>query len=146
MACRAFCVAFLLSSLPIVGFGTVVNLVKPGPEEGGVIPFGGVKHDVKCIHTGTNGETHPKSEQQLQVARMLFCAADLPFSLLGDVVTWPYTVAYSYINQPIPVPPVTVTNPPATQASPTPPLTPPMPTPIPPVTQATPVSQPKTVP
>jgi hypothetical protein len=38
---------------------------------------------------------------------MLFCAADLPFSLIGDAVTWPYTAAYSFINQPIPTPPVT---------------------------------------
>ncbi len=38
---------------------------------------------------------------------MLFCTADLPFSFVGDVVTWPYTAAYSCINQPIPTPPVT---------------------------------------
>jgi hypothetical protein len=38
---------------------------------------------------------------------MLFCAADLPFSLIGDVLTWPYAAAYSFINQPIPTPPVT---------------------------------------
>jgi hypothetical protein len=38
---------------------------------------------------------------------MLLCAADLPFSLLGDVVLWPYTVAYNFINQPLPIPPAT---------------------------------------
>lgn len=76
-------------------------------------PFGGVRQDVKCIEKAANGEfgfrSHPKaeSEQHAQVALMLFCAADLPFSLIGDVVTWPYTVAYSCINQPIPVPPMT---------------------------------------
>jgi hypothetical protein len=38
---------------------------------------------------------------------MLLYALDLPFSLMGDVVTWPYTAAYSFINQPVFVPPVT---------------------------------------
>ena len=113
MAFRAICVALLLSSLPIAGCGTVANLARPGPEEGGKSPFGGVRQDVECIETAANGEfgirTHPKSEseQYPQVALMLFCAADLPFSLVGDVVTWPYAAAYSFINQPIPTPPVT---------------------------------------
>jgi uncharacterized protein YceK len=113
MAFRAVCVALLLSSLPIAGCGTVANLVKSGPEGGGKRPFGGVRQDVGCIKTAANGEsgfrTHPRSEseQYPQVARTLFCAADLPFSLIGDVVTWPYVVAYSFINQPIPTPPVT---------------------------------------
>jgi uncharacterized protein YceK len=163
MAFRAICVALLLSCLPSAGCGTVANLVRPGPEEGGKSPFGGVREDVACIKKATNGElgfrTLPKSdsEQYPQVVLMLFCAADLPFSLIGDVVTWPYAVAYSYINQPIPTPPVTLTTPSGTQASPTPPATLPMPTPIPPgtqpmslpipsVTQATAVSQPMTPP
>jgi hypothetical protein len=57
-----------------------------------------------------NGEfafkTPPKAEpeQYPQVALMVFCAADLPFSCIGDVVTWPYTAAYSFINQPVPTP------------------------------------------
>jgi hypothetical protein len=61
---------------------------------------------------------HPKSESdpQPQVALMLLCAADLPLTLVGDVVTWPYTAAYSFINQPIPTPPVTqAPAPPVTQ-------------------------------
>ena len=76
-------------------------------------PFGGVRHDVWCIKKAANGEfgfkTYPESESEHhgQVALGLFCAADLPFSLIGDVVTWPYTAAYTYINQPVPVPPVT---------------------------------------
>ena len=113
MAFRAICVALLLSSLPIAGCGTVANLVKSPPEEGGKSPFGGVRQDVSCIKKAANGEssfsTHPKSEseQHPQVALMLLCAADLPLSLIGDVVTWPYTAAYSFINQPIPTPPVT---------------------------------------
>ncbi len=113
MAFRAICVALLLASLPIAGCGTVANLVKSSPEEGGRSPFGGVRQDMECVDTARNGEfgfrTHPKSdaEQYPQVALMLFCAADLPFSLIGDVVTWPYTAAYSFINQPIPTPPLT---------------------------------------
>lgn len=124
MAFRARCVALLLSILPIAGCGTVVNLVKSCPEEGGKSPFGGVRQDVWCIKKAANGEsdcgTHPKSESEpnRQVPLILLCAADLPFSLIGDVVTWPYTVVYSYINQPIPTPPVILgPTPPVTQAT-----------------------------
>jgi len=88
-------------------------------------PFGGVRHDVRCVKKAANGEfgfkTYPESESEhhRQVALGLFCAADLPFSLIGDVVTRPYTAAYSFINQPIPTPPVTqaqaTLSPPVTQ-------------------------------
>ncbi len=37
---------------------------------------------------------------------MVLAAADLPFTLIGDVATWPYAAAYFAINQPVPVPPV----------------------------------------
>ena len=123
MAFRAIRVALLLSSLPIAGCGTVANVAKPGPE-GGKVPFGGVRQDVWCIKKAENGEwdfrTPPKSEpeQHPQVALMLLCAADVPLSLIGDVVTWPYTATYSYINQPIPTPPITLApTPPVTQAT-----------------------------
>lgn len=110
MAFRSICVALFLASLLTAGCGTAANLVQSRPEEGGRSPFGGVRQDVQCINRAANGElgagTHPQqgSEQYPQMALMLFCAADLPFSLLGDVVTWPYTAAYSFINQPIPTP------------------------------------------
>src|SRR5690349_6740572 len=102
MAVRAIRVALLLSSLPIVGCGTVVNVVRPGPA-GGKTPFGGVRQDLDCIkqaaNEGPGGRGYPRSdwEQCHQGARRLFCAADLPLTLLGDVVTWPYTATYSYI-------------------------------------------------
>lgn len=125
MAYRALYVALLLLSLPVAGCGTVANLVnKSPPEAGGKVPFGGVKQDLSCIHNAASGETpfgtHPEqgSEQHAQVAVMLLCAADLPLSFVGDVVTWPYTAAYSFINQPVPVPPVAQAPPP-----PTPPVT-----------------------
>ena len=110
MAYRASCVAVLLSILPIAGCGTVANLVITHPAEGGRSPFGGVRQDVSCIQKAENGEfsftTHPKSESESephpQIAPMLLCAADLPFSLIGDIVTWPYTAAYVCINQTIP--------------------------------------------
>src|ERR1700722_8617055 len=111
MAFRAICVSLLLSSLPIAGCGTVANLVSSRPEDGGKSPFGGVRQDVCCMEKAANGEysfrADPKPQQPPQVAQMLFSVADLPFSLIGDVVTWPYTAAYSCINQPIPTPPVT---------------------------------------
>lgn len=121
MAYRAICVALLLSSLPIAGCGTVANLARQGPE-GGMTPFGGVAHDVRCVQEAKRGECdlgfHPQPGpgQYPQVALMLLCAADLPLSFIGDVVTWPYTATYSYINQPIPTPSVTQA-PPVTQAT-----------------------------
>lgn len=124
MTVRAIRVALLLASLPVAGCGTVVNLARPGPEGGGKAPFGGVKQDVRGIKTAANGEAgvrvHPKSqpEQHPQVAKVLFYAADLPFSAIGDVLTWPYAATYCYINQPIPTPPVIQAPPsPVTQAS-----------------------------
>ncbi len=65
---------------------------------------------MSCIEKAQNGEwsftAHPKSESDSephpQVAPLLLCAADLPFSLIGDIVTWPYTAAYVCINQTIP--------------------------------------------
>lgn len=130
MANRAICVALLLSTLPIAGCGTIANLARQGPEEGGKTPFGGVRQDVSCIEEAANGDysfrPHPKleSEQHPQMARMLFWAADLPLTLIGDVVTWPYTATYSYINQPIPTPPITLApTPPVTQTPPTTPAT-----------------------
>jgi hypothetical protein len=141
MTFRAIRVALLLSSLPIAGCGTVANLVGSRPEGGGKGPFGGVRQDVWCIKAAANGEfgfrkhPEPESEQYPQVALMLFCAADLPLTLVGDVVTWPYTATYSYINQPIPTPPVMqAPPPPVTQAPP------------PPVTQATVGGRPRTCP
>jgi len=112
MAFRAMSVALLLAALPIAGCGTVANVVKPRPDGSGKDPFGGVRHDLWCIRQAASGEiglrTHPKSEanQYPQMIIMLFCAADLPFSLIGDVLMWPYTASYSCINQPVPIPPV----------------------------------------
>ena len=111
MAFRVICVGVLLFSLPIAGCGTVKNTVLSRPEEGGKSPFGGVREDVCGIKTAARGDygrtsSKPESEQKPQVVRMLFFAADLPFSAIGDVVMWPYTWSYSCINQPIPTPPV----------------------------------------
>jgi hypothetical protein len=102
MAFRASCVALLLSILPIAGCGTAANLVRWRPEEGGRSPFGGVRQDVSCIEQASNGESDSRTSH-----KALICAADLPLSFVGDVVTWPYTAAYTFINQPIPTPPVT---------------------------------------
>lgn len=136
MAFRAIRIALLLWSLPVAGCGTIANLARQGSEEeGGMSPFGGVKQDVSCIKKAADGECAcapcANSEQYRQAARRLFCAADLPFSLLGDVVTWPYTVTYCSINQPIPTPPVTLA---------------PLVTHAPPVTQATAEGRPQTSP
>jgi uncharacterized protein YceK len=158
MAFRAIRVALLLSTLPLAGCGTVANLARQQPGAGGVVPFGGVREDMNCIQKASNGEvvfrTHHRSdsEQYPRRALVLFCAADLPLSFVGDIVTWPYTVTYSYINQPIPTPPVLIANPPPgepvmpppapSDAAPAPLPLPtggqPMPIPIPPVPQPAP--------
>src|SRR4051812_33382812 len=66
MAFRAIRVALLFAGLPIAGCGTVANLANQPPGGGGMIPFGGVRHDVAAIHKASNGEpgplTHPDSD------------------------------------------------------------------------------------
>ena len=121
MAYRAISFAILLFSLPIAGCGTVVNLAK-APPEGGKSPFGGVRQDVYCIKNAPTGGSgcgsQPTPEPYRQLARKLGGAVDLPFSFVGDVVTWPYTASYTFINQPVPVPPVAeALGPPMTQAT-----------------------------
>lgn len=112
MTHRAIGVVLLLSTLLIAGCGTVANVARPGPE-GGKIPFGGVAHDMSYLQSAANGEgnlgTHsePTATEPPKKGLMVLCAADLPFSFICDVVTWPYTAAYTYINQPIPAPMVT---------------------------------------
>jgi uncharacterized protein YceK len=138
MASRAVCVTLLLSSLAVAGCGTVANVARQQPGAGGVRPFGGVRQDVSCIRKGAGGDSgvgaHPNSESgdYPRAVLMLACAADLPLSLIGDIVTWPYAVAYTFINQPVPVPLVVVADPPVTEPTPVPPMTPPMPIPTPP--------------
>ncbi|QJX00827.1 hypothetical protein FTUN_8465 [Frigoriglobus tundricola] len=110
MSFRVVSAALLLSSVPIVGCGTVANVARSRPEEGGRVPFGGVKQDMVCIRKAANGDlgfrAHPKSdaEQYPQLALMCFCAVDLPFSVIGDILTWPYTVSFTLINEPVPTP------------------------------------------
>jgi uncharacterized protein YceK len=153
MVGRAIRTALLLSTLPAAGCGTVANLVRPGPAEGGKAPFGGVRQDLWCIRTAGSGDfgvrAHAKSEPERypQVALMLLCAADLPLSLVGDVVTWPYAVVYSFVNQPIPTSPVGVAGAPVALPIPGPPVTPPIPIPpVPPVTPPAAEARPQNAP
>lgn len=113
MTFREISVALLLASLPSMGCGTVANLANSHPEKGGTTPFGGMRRDVWCLKNAANGEsgcfqTLPRSEQCRQAALKFICAVDLPLSAIGDVVTWPYTATYTYINQPTPTTPVTL--------------------------------------
>jgi uncharacterized protein YceK len=123
MVCRAIGVALLLASLPIAGCGTVANLANPHTEDGGHLPFGGVKRDVTKLDQAAHGaygyKTPPKdADQHPQVVPALCAAVDLPFSLVGDVLTWPYTATFTFINQPIQVPPmVPGPNPPVQQGA-----------------------------
>jgi uncharacterized protein YceK len=109
-------VALLLLGLLPAGCGTAANLCRSRTEDGGRVPFGGVKQDLECLKKATNGELReatpaPESEQYPQRVLLVFSAIDLPFSLVGDVVTWPYTAAYTFINRPVPTPPVLIAPP-----------------------------------
>jgi uncharacterized protein YceK len=115
MGFRANCVGLLLLTLPLAGCGTVQNTVFTHPDDGGKRPFGGIRQDQSCIHKAASGESvfktdseQPPQKQKPQAALMMLCAADMPLSLIGDVLTLPYTMTYSYINQPAPLPPITV--------------------------------------
>ncbi len=124
MSCHAIRVAALLALLPLAGCGTVANLAGAGP--GKKVPFGGVRRDVQGVTEARGGAApaaagpgwEPKPHQ---LVALILCAADLPLSLVGDVVTWPYTRTYSYINQPNDYPPLQVAPPPAAPALPVPP-------------------------
>ncbi|WP_168219484.1 hypothetical protein [Limnoglobus roseus] len=101
-------------------------MVTHGPDGEGKIPFGGVKHDMAFVREGIGGGAgkahHPAGSGQSPGTLAAFvCAADLPFSLVGDIVTWPYTKAYTRINEPIPYPPVTMSALPPLQGIPIPP-------------------------
>ena len=126
IAHRTICIALLLSSLPIAGCGTVGNLARPGfPVGGGKIPFGGVAHDMACIRDVSNGEatsgTPPKLVRSEQVAHSLLWAIDLPFSFVGDVLSWPYVKSYVFINSPtLAAPAIQLMPPPSGPTSPVP--------------------------
>lgn len=109
MDVRAIYVALFLASLPVAGCGTVMNLANSRPQEGGRAPFGGVHRDLSAMNSAgsdSSGAACAKSTS-VQFPHVILCAADLPFSFVGDVVTWPYTAAFTYINQPVPAPLVT---------------------------------------
>ena len=124
MAFRTICLAVVLSILPIAGCGTISNVVRARPDAGGKVPFGGVKHDLWSMKKTANGEfgfgkqPSADSERYPHLALLIFCAADLPFSLFGDIMTWPYTVVYTYVNQPTPTPPVIIATPDAQSQAP----------------------------
>jgi uncharacterized protein YceK len=107
MAVRAISVALLLS-LVIAGCGTVANLAEQHPGAGGVVPFGGVRRDMACLDQAASVDGGFIMHADSASTHTLLCAVDLPFSFIGDVLTWPYAVSYTCINQPVPPPPVTV--------------------------------------
>lgn len=164
MGFRANCVGLLLAGLPVAGCGTVSNTVLSRPEDGGKTPFGGVRQDAGRIRQAADGAytdaahhkpgAEPSAGRSPQVGLMLLFAADLPFTIVGDLLTWPYTWSYSVINQPTLVPPVVFTAPPVAPAILPAPVTPTLPPPrvmpampmaLPPVPEAA-VSPPKSAP
>jgi uncharacterized protein YceK len=66
------------------GCGTLLNTTYFTPDEGGERVYGGVRLDAEVIEDGY-GQRSP-----LVIALFL---ADLPFTLIGDTVSLPYTVA-----------------------------------------------------
>lgn len=124
MTARVIRVALLTAALATVGCGTAGNLVGAGP--GKKVPFGGVKRDLQCLTEVRDGGVTLRTGEEWEPLRheqhllMLLCAADLPFSFVGDVISWPYTRTYAYINAPTDYPAILVTAPPPV---PTPPIT-----------------------
>jgi hypothetical protein len=116
MTARAIRVALLFAALATLGCGTAGNLIGAGP--GKKVPFGGVQRDLQCLTEVRDGEVTLRTGEEWAPLRheqhllMLLCAADLPFSFVGDVISWPYTRTYSFINQPTDYPPIQVSAPP----------------------------------
>ncbi len=112
MTFRVVCVVLGLTILPLTGCGTTANLMRLYPEQNGKIPFGGVKQDMWCLAMAANGESNccpgpvAGCNEVSPRAAMFWCAVDLPFSCIGDLLTCPYVMGYRFINQPIPIPPV----------------------------------------
>ncbi len=136
MTFRALCCVLLLAVLSATGCGTMANLAHSNSEEGGRIPFGGVKRDMAAIHKSSGEESGPvthrkrQSEQYPHEMLTFLCAVDLPFSLVGDLLTWAYTSAYTTVNAPT----ITFADAPATLPLPAAPLAT-KPTAVPPATQ-----------
>jgi uncharacterized protein YceK len=129
------CTVLLCAIIPVAGCGTFANVARQQPGAGGVTPFGGVRLDVECIRKATNGEPSSAASAEKKVslypkwAIVSLCALDLPLSLIGDILTWPYTATYSFINEPVPVPPVMIGTPATTSPAPLPSAD--VPTPVP---------------
>lgn len=135
MTSRAICVA-LLAVLPAAGCGTVANLAHTNPDEGGRVPFGGVKRDLAAMHqppapVGPRAPHNSDADYSRRTSAV-WSAVDLPFSFVGDLVTWPYVRIYLIVNAPVPVPPVTFADPSGAQSQPPAPAPKPMPVPVPP--------------
>lgn len=135
MTFRALCGGLLLSVLSAAGCGTMANLTHSNAD-GGPVPFGGIKRDMAVLDKppveGPGPVTHrkPQPDQYPHQVLSVLCAVDLPFSLVGDLLTLAYTEAYTTINEPVPVPPITFAGAPAAlPLPPAPPSTKPIPAP-----------------
>src|SRR5262249_2075224 len=68
---------------------------------------GGVRYDVSRVQqANADAEARRTSDPGgfTRAALALPWAVDVPLSVVGDVVTWPYTAAYTCINAPVPGP------------------------------------------
>jgi uncharacterized protein YceK len=105
-----------ITGLSMAGCGTMANLAAPGPAAGGKAAFGGVQRDLDLIRTA-HGESDTPQAESHPTLKAVAATVDLPFSFVGDVVTWPYVAAYSIVNRPSPTPPVVqIPTPPANAA------------------------------
>ena len=89
MTRRANCGTVLLAALASAGCGTVANLCDQTP--GGKADFGGVQID----------RAYLRQEGTREPAWAALTAVDVPFSLVGDVVSLPYVRLYRMINEPV---------------------------------------------
>ncbi|QEL16766.1 YceK/YidQ family lipoprotein [Limnoglobus roseus] len=92
--------ALLLSCFSTAGCGTIANVATRGPEHGGMIPFGGVKQDLTFITSDSNLNINQKAPPGTYASRLsiILTTLDLPLSLVGDIVTWPFVELYALSN------------------------------------------------
>ena len=80
------------------GCGTVCNNAYLTHEEGGERVFGGVRNDFDGLRSAANDESgvsiggEEYVDRESQVGKLLFHMLDLPFTVVGDTLSLPYTI------------------------------------------------------
>ena len=111
MNVRATTAVLLLACLASAGCGTVANLCTAGPRRAAASPSVASSTTSRTFRNrpaGTPTSRRTARDNYPRTALTLLCAVDLPFSFVGDVITWPYTASFTYVNQPAPFAPIQI--------------------------------------